>query len=61
MNYSVIGYERRYINMKKVIITIAALAVSAAMVFSFAGCTENTPTEENTTDVVVEVESGSEA
>ena len=47
--------------MKKVIITIAALAVSAAMVFSFAGCTENTPTEENTTDVVVEVESGSEA
>ena len=32
--------------MKKVILTIAALAVSAAMVFSFAGCTENPTTEE---------------
>ncbi len=48
--------------MKKVIITIAALAVSAAMVFSFAGCTDNT-TEEDSTDaaVVAEVESDSVA
>lgn len=51
-------YERRYIIMKKVILTIAALAVSAAMVFSFAGCTENPTTEEESSDAVVaEVES----
>lgn len=31
--------------MKKVILTVAALLVSAAMVFSFAGCTD-TPVEE---------------
>lgn len=47
--------------MKKVIITIAALAVSAAMVFSFAGCTDNTVEEDTTDSVVAEAESGSEA
>lgn len=49
--------------MKKVILTIAALAVSAAMVFSFAGCTNNPTTEEESSDasVVAEAESGSEA
>ena len=48
--------------MKKVILTIAALAVSAAMVFSFAGSTNNPTTEEDSTDAVVaEVESESQA
>ena len=28
--------------MKKVVLTVAALLVSAAMVFSFAGCTDKT-------------------
>ena len=32
--------------MKKVVLTVAALLVSAAMVFSFAGCTETTEGEE---------------
>lgn len=39
--------------MKKVIITIAALAVSAAMVFSFAGCTKNPVDDDSSTDAVV--------
>lgn len=49
--------------MKKVIITIAALAVSAAMVFSFAGCTNEPTTEEESSDaaVVADVESDSVA
>ena len=34
--------------MKKVILTISALLVSAAMVFSFAGCTGNEPKEPDT-------------
>lgn len=44
--------------MKKVVLTVAALLVSAAMVFSFAGCTNNTE-EEGTSDaaVVTEVDS----
>lgn len=49
--------------MKKIVITIAALAVSAAMVFSFAGCTDTNTTEEESSDaaVVAEVESDSQA
>lgn len=49
--------------MKKVIITIAALAVSAAMVFSFAGCTKNPVDDEpSTADAVFsEVDSAATA
>ena len=48
--------------MKKVVLTVAALLVSAAMVFSFAGCTNDPTTEENTTDAVVaEVEDSTAA
>ncbi len=36
--------------MKKVILTLAALVVSAAMVFSFAGCSDKTSEGETTTD-----------
>lgn len=47
--------------MKKVILTISALLVSAAMVFSFAGCSGNTDdTKENNSDaaaVVTEADS----
>ena len=47
--------------MKKVILTVAALLVSAAMVFSFAGCTDTT-VEEGTSDAVVaEVEDSTAA
>ena len=45
--------------MKKVILTVSALVVAAAMVFTFAGCTDNTPDEENSTveaGVVTEVD-----
>ena len=34
--------------MKKVVLTVAALLVSAAMVFSFAGCTDKAADEGNT-------------
>ena len=34
--------------MKKVVLTVAALLVSAAMVFSFAGCTDKSGDEGNT-------------
>ena len=45
--------------MKKIVLTIAALAASAAIIFSFAGC-EKKDNEEPTTDAVVaEVESES--
>lgn len=39
--------------MKKVILTISALLVSAAMVFSFAGCTDKPSNEDesNTNNV----------
>lgn len=47
--------------MKKVVLTVAALLVSAAMVFSFAGCTKTTEGEEETSDVVVEVEDSTAA
>lgn len=48
--------------MKKVIITIAALAVSAAMVFSFAGCTKNPVDDEPSSgEVVTEVDSAATA
>lgn len=48
--------------MKKVILTIAALLVSASMVFAFAGCTEQkTPNEDNSTPVVNSVEDNSNA
>ena len=33
--------------MKKVILTVAALLVSAAMVFSFAGCTDTVVEDES--------------
>lgn len=40
--------------MKKVVLTVAALLVSAAMVFSFAGCTKTTTDgEEASSDAVV--------
>ena len=42
--------------MKKVVLTVAALLVSAAMIFSFAGCTETT-VEEDPTVVAAEDES----
>lgn len=49
--------------MKKVILTISALLVSAAMVFSFAGCSSNEPKEEDDTNagVVSEVDSAANA
>lgn len=40
--------------MKKVVLTVAALLVSAAMVFSFAGCTNDPASgEEESSDAVV--------
>lgn len=46
--------------MKKVILTIAALLVSASMVFAFAGCTNNeTPNEDGSNPVVNSVEDNS--
>jgi len=47
--------------MKKVVLTVAALLVSAAMVFSFAGCTDTTNNgeEESSDAVVAEVEDSS--
>ncbi len=56
-----LDYERGEHKMKKVIITIAALAVSAAMIFSFAGCDNNPVEEDSTNDAVAEVESDSQA
>lgn len=47
--------------MKKVVLTVAALLVSAAMVFSFAGCTNNETVEEGTSDAVVAEVEGSTA
>ena len=48
--------------MKKVVLTVAALLVSAAMVFSFAGCTKNETVEEESSDAVVaEVEDSTAA
>lgn len=50
--------------MKKVILTVAALLVSAAMVFSFAGCTNdpaNNGEEESSDAVVAEVEDSTAA
>ncbi|MBO5935855.1 MAG: hypothetical protein J6Q94_10265 [Clostridia bacterium] len=48
--------------MKKVVLTVAALLVSAAMVFSFAGCTKTTDGEETSSDAVVaEVEDSTAA
>ena len=48
--------------MKKVVLTVAALLVSAAMVFSFAGCTDTNNGEEETSDAVVaEVEDSTAA
>lgn len=48
--------------MKKVVLTVAALLVSAAMVFSFAGCTNDPTTEEESSDAVVaEVEDSTAA
>jgi hypothetical protein len=41
--------------MKKVILTVAALLVSAAMVFSFAGCTEKPVDGENESEVATDV------
>ena len=38
--------------MKKVVLTVAALLVSAAMVFSFAGCTEKGEEEVSTDEAV---------
>ena len=47
-------------NNKKVILTIAALLVSASMVFAFAGCTNNeTPNEDGSNPVVNSVEDNS--
>lgn len=46
--------------MKKVILAVSALLVSAAMVFSFAGCTDNTGDKEDNSDaaaVVTEADS----
>lgn len=49
--------------MKKVVLTVAALLVSAAMVFSFAGCTNNASEGEETSSdaVVAEVEDSTAA
>ncbi len=48
--------------MKKVVLTVAALLVSAAMVFSFAGCTDTTNNgEEETSDVAVVTEADTQA
>ncbi len=38
--------------MKKVVLTVAALLVSAAMVFSFAGCTDKTDGNEGESESV---------
>ncbi len=44
--------------MKKVILTVSALVVAAAMVFTFAGCTDNTTNneEDSTVDAAVVTE-----
>lgn len=44
--------------MKKVILTVSALVVAAAMVFTFAGCTDNNNTneEDSTVDAAVVTE-----
>lgn len=42
--------------MKKVVLTVAALLVSAAMVFSFAGCTDKTGDEEASSNEAVSAE-----
>lgn len=48
--------------MKKVILTVSALVVAAAMVFTFAGCTDNnTNEEESTNDVAVVTEADTAA
>lgn len=49
--------------MKKVVLTVAALLVSAAMVFSFAGCTDTTNNGEEPTsdDVAVVTEADTQA
>lgn len=47
--------------MKKVILTISALLVSAAMVFSFAGCTKNPSDDDPSNAVVGSVEDSSNA
>lgn len=41
--------------MKKVILTVSALLVSAAMVLSFAGCTDNQGNDEKESDSNVAV------
>ena len=46
--------------MKKVVLTVAALLVSAAMVFSFAGCTE-TPVDNEGESVAATEEAESAA
>ena len=43
--------------MKKVILTVAALLVSAAMVFSFAGCTDTPVVEDESVAATEEAES----
>ena len=43
--------------MKKVILTVAALLVSAAMVFSFAGCTDTTVDEDTSVAATEEADS----
>ena len=48
------------IRLNKVILTVSALLVSAAMVFSFAGCTKedtNTPEDNSGAAVVTEADS----
>lgn len=49
------------IKMKKVILTISALLVSATMVFAFAGCTTNPVDEDPSNAVAGTVEDGSNA
>lgn len=46
--------------MKKIVLTIAALAASAAIVFSFAGCAKEDVTEPATEDVAVTAEADSD-
>lgn len=47
--------------MKKVVLTVAALLVSAAMVFSFAGCTNDPVNEEESSDAGVVSEADTQA
>lgn len=50
------------IRMKKLVLTISALLVSAAMVFSFAGCTGNQDDDQkNPSNAVVNEENSSDA